>query len=116
MKRAGLHNSIIRTSGLEVAIEPDMPKEKIVPIKNIPPTLSEPDAISSKEVFEIYRLRRRLAEQIDDNRSLSNKISEALTLIRGTIRFFELGLLNNQWETYDELMRRKQELKGLAAR
>lgn len=112
-----LHNSVIRTSrkrsGITPAAASRMPKQPIVPISNVPP---ETDPIPSKENLEIYRLRRRILELKDDLRVAYVKLDDALAVISDTHRAIEKGLQLHLWETYDELMARKNRLKATVQR
>jgi len=89
---------------------------QIVPVNNFPADISDAtrddSGIPSSRDLTVYRLRNRIEELRQREKQLLMKLSRCLDVISDTERFLEIGLKYDQWETYDELMRRKAKLRG----
>jgi hypothetical protein len=83
----------------------------IVPISNLP--LSAAEIATEKRDFTIYRLKRRLADAQHENKLLLKKLTRTCAGLEDQLRFFEVGLHHDQWETLGELHSRVVHLKAL---
>lgn len=108
----------IRYAGTECAETSRVSRKKaptddtIVPIVNL--ISDENDkGVPSQRDFVRYRLERKIQSLIESERNLLGKLSRCLEAITDEERFLDVGLKYNQWETYDQLMRRKAKLRGL---
>jgi hypothetical protein len=102
--------------GSYLAISPNtVSNAPIVPISTLR-VVEEKNQFPTKKDLEIYRLQRQVAALKDDKRELNDKVSSALSVISDTIRFFELGLHDDQWENFSQIQQRIANLRGIAAR
>ena len=63
-------------------------------------------------ILEIFALRRKNKALADDLRHQHLKMTRALKELYDQRRFFRLGLLENQWESFDQLNMRMRQLEG----
>lgn len=84
----------------------------VVPISNAP-VLRVPDdsGIPNDYEFEIFRLRRRVAELESLVLDGNDKIALALATIDDEILYWRTGLHNHVWETLGQLQRRVVKLE-----
>ncbi len=87
--------------------------EEISPISNAPSLdASYDDSVPSKRDMVRYRLQRQITRLRASEKNLLGKLSRCLEVIADAERFLDNGLKLDQWETYDELMRRKAKLRA----
>ena len=104
-------NSLLSYPTFRAGPEPASPAPvAITPISNLPK--SSDDAIPSKRDLVIYRLRQEVAALRADHRRAEDKLTRCLELLINEIRFFELGLHYDQWETIGQVQARLSKLKA----
>lgn len=86
----------------------------ICPINNLPPSRESAESgILNHRDLTLHSLQRDLIHKSLLLSEVLFKLSRALEIIASTEQFFSDGMHRGQWETYDQLMRRRARLKAV---